>query len=110
MKIKLTKNQNIYFTSDSQYSHSNICKSTTEWTDISRCRNFNSISEMNDHIVDNINSIVGEDDILFHLGDWSFGGFDKISEFRNKLVCKNIHIITGNHDHIIHISFINKNG
>ena len=37
-------------------------------------------------------------DILFHLGDWSFGGFEKIQEFRNRLVCQNIHLITGNHD------------
>jgi calcineurin-like phosphoesterase family protein len=53
---------------------------------------------MNDMIVNNINHLVGEDDILFHLGDWSFGGFDNIQEFRDRLVCKNIHLILGNHD------------
>jgi calcineurin-like phosphoesterase family protein len=56
---------------------------------------------MNTTLVNNINSVVGQDDILFHLGDWSFGGFDKIEEFRNRITCKNIHIITGNHDHHI---------
>jgi calcineurin-like phosphoesterase family protein len=56
---------------------------------------------MNAHLVGNINEVVGQDDILFHLGDWSFGGFEQIEIFRNQIVCKNVHIITGNHDHHI---------
>jgi calcineurin-like phosphoesterase family protein len=56
---------------------------------------------MNDKIVESINSVVGENDTLFHLGDWSFGGFDNIEEFRNRINCKNIHLILGNHDHHI---------
>jgi calcineurin-like phosphoesterase family protein len=56
---------------------------------------------MNAHLVGNINEMVGQDDILFHLGDWSFGGFEQIELFRNQIVCKNVHIITGNHDHHI---------
>ena len=56
---------------------------------------------MNAHLVGNINEVVGQDDILFHLGDWSFGGFEQIQEFRDSIVCKNVHIITGNHDHHI---------
>mgnify|MGYP000264999736 FL=1 len=56
---------------------------------------------MNSVLVDNINSMVGENDVLFHLGDFSFGGFDKIGEFRSRIVCKNIHLILGNHDHHI---------
>ena len=31
-----------------------------------------------------------EDDFLIHLGDWSFGGFDSIKEFRSRINCKNI--------------------
>jgi calcineurin-like phosphoesterase family protein len=56
---------------------------------------------MNAHLVGNINELVGQDDILFHLGDWSFGGFEQIELFRNQIVCSNVHIITGNHDHHI---------
>jgi calcineurin-like phosphoesterase family protein len=56
---------------------------------------------MNIDLQDNINMLVMEDDILIHLGDWSFGGFDSIVEFRNKLNCKNIHLFLGNHDHHI---------
>jgi calcineurin-like phosphoesterase family protein len=56
---------------------------------------------MNDALVNNINEVVGENDVLVHLGDWSFGGFEKISEFRNRIICKNIHLTYGNHDHHI---------
>lgn len=41
------------------------------------------------------------DDLLIHLGDWSFSGFDSIREFYNRLTCKNIILILGNHDHHI---------
>jgi calcineurin-like phosphoesterase family protein len=64
-------------------------------------REFKSLERMNSTLVDNINEYVAQDDILIHLGDWSFGGFEKIQEFRDKIVCKNIHLITGNHDHHI---------
>lgn len=56
---------------------------------------------MNTTIVNNINKNVMQDDILICLGDWSFGGFESIKEFRDRIVCKNIHLILGNHDHHI---------
>ena len=102
MKIVLEKNQNLFFTSDTHYSHSNICSSTTNWVGAENLtRKFSSLDLMNDCLVENINLTVGENDILIHLGDWSFGGFDKISEFRNRIKCKNIHLTYGNHDHHI---------
>jgi calcineurin-like phosphoesterase family protein len=54
---------------------------------------------MNSVIVNNINEVVGQDDVLIHFGDWSFGGFEKIEEFRNRLIVQEIHLIFGNHDH-----------
>jgi calcineurin-like phosphoesterase family protein len=108
MKIVLEKGQSLFFTSDTHYNHSNICRATTKWTDAdSVTRDFKSLDLMNDTIVNNINERVGENDILIHLGDWSFGGFEMIEEFRSRIVCKNIHLILGNHDH--HIDR-NKNG
>ena len=101
MKITLNKGQKLWFTSDTHYNHSNICSSTTQWTDPITCRDFKSLEYMNTTLVDNINKKVGQDDILFHLGDWSFGGFEYIELFRNQIVCRNIHLITGNHDHHI---------
>jgi calcineurin-like phosphoesterase family protein len=101
MKIILNKGQKLWFTSDTHYNHANICSTTTKWIDPVTCREFKSLEHMNAHLVGNINEMVGQDDILFHLGDWSFGGFESIEEFRNQIVCKNVHIITGNHDHHI---------
>ena len=95
----------VWITSDTHFGHKNICRGVTNWRlpdgsiPISQTRDFSTIERMNQTIVDNINSIVMQDDILIHLGDWSFGGFENIREFWNRLVCKNIHLILGNHDH-----------
>ena len=101
MKIVLNKGQKLWFTSDTHYNHANICSSTTKWKDPVTIREFKTLEHMNSHLAGNINEVVGQDDILFHLGDWSFGGFESIGHFRNQIVCQNVHIITGNHDHHI---------
>jgi calcineurin-like phosphoesterase family protein len=88
---------NIWFTSDTHFGHTNIAgPKVSSWKD--GYRNFNSVQEMNDALVGNINNVVGEDDILYHLGDWSFGGVHNIYYFRKSLICKKIHLILGNHD------------
>ena len=97
----------VWVTSDTHYNHANICRGTTSWRKpdgsipIKETRDFKNLDLMNDTIVNNINSIVKEDDILIHLGDWSFGGFESIQKFRDRVICKNIHLIFGNHDHHI---------
>jgi calcineurin-like phosphoesterase family protein len=102
MKINLSPGQNLYFTSDTHYGHSNICSATTKWENPEgNVRQFSSLEEMNSTIINNINSVIKPSDILFHLGDWSFGGFEQIQIFRDSIFCKNVHIITGNHDHHI---------
>ena len=73
MKITLEKSQRLFFTSDTHYNHANICSATTKWTDPTTIREFKSLERMNAILVDNINEVVGQDDILIHLGDWSFG-------------------------------------
>ena len=107
MKIVLDKEQKLWFTSDTHYNHTNICRGVTNWRradgtiPVDQTRDFPNLSKMNSTIVDNINSLVGQDDILIHLGDWSFGGFESIKEFRDRVMCRNIHLILGNHDHHI---------
>lgn len=92
---------NIWFTSDTHFGHTNIAgPKISRWS--SGYRDFNSVHEMNMAIVQGINKYVKEDDILYHLGDWSFGGVHNIFQFRNLIICKNIHLILGNHDqHIV---------
>jgi calcineurin-like phosphoesterase family protein len=108
IKIELSSSsQNIWITSDTHYGHKNICRGVTDWRlndgsiPIDQTRDFESIDSMNASIVNNINEFVNQDDILFHLGDWSFGGFENIRNFWDRIVCKNIHLILGNHDHNI---------
>jgi hypothetical protein len=101
MKIVLEKNQNIFFSSDSHFNHSNICRATSNWGGGRGTRDFHSLGEMNDAIVSGINSVVGADDYLVHMGDWSFGGFESIIEFRKRIACKNVILFLGNHDHHI---------
>jgi calcineurin-like phosphoesterase family protein len=64
-------------------------------------RRFDTTAEMSRHMVEQINKYVGEDDILFHLGDWSFSGIENIWNFRKQLKVKTIHLLLGNHDHHI---------
>ena len=91
---------NIYFTSDTHFGHKNIAsKNDSNWKE--GWRHYNSLHEMNKDIIDNINKVVKPDDTLYHLGDWSFGGIDNIWKFRSKILCQNIHLILGNHDHHI---------
>lgn len=92
---------NIYFTSDPHYGHTNIVKGISNWSDISGCRDFETLEAHNSTIVDSINSIVKAGDTLYCLGDWAFGGSHNIGTFRDRLNCRTIHLILGNHDHHI---------
>lgn len=88
-----------WFTSDTHYNHANIVRGTTKWEgSLDRCRDFKTLQDHNDSLVHIFNSLIGPDDTLYHMGDWSFGGKDAIREFRGRLHCKNIHLIFGNHD------------
>lgn len=93
VKIKYSKEESkkIFFTSDTHFYHNNIirfCK-----------RPFESVDEMNETLINNWNSVVPPDGIVFHLGDFCFAGSDKMKELVSKLNGKII-LIKGNHDHI----------
>lgn len=81
-------NDNIWFTSDTHFGHANIIKYCN--------RPFSSVEEMNKTIIDNWNSVVGKDDIVWHLGDFSLGNKNNI-ELVKQLNGK-INIVLGNHD------------
>jgi calcineurin-like phosphoesterase family protein len=58
-----------------------------------------SVEWMNTTIIDNINEVVGVDDLLWHLGDFCMGKFAEAKKFRDRIHCKTINNIWGNHDH-----------
>jgi calcineurin-like phosphoesterase family protein len=105
MKINVGQ-KNVFFMSDSHYHHRSLVRGTSNWEDKSPCRNFDTLSEHDSTLVENINSTVGIDAILFCLGDWSFGNISnerdsKAREFRDAINCREVHLALGNHDQII---------
>ena len=91
----------IWFTSDTHYGHKNIVRGVSNWSNKSGCRDFDTIEQMNDAMVESINACVKADDTLYHLGDVAMGLFENVAEFLQRLHCQNIHLILGNHDHHI---------
>jgi calcineurin-like phosphoesterase family protein len=104
---KLLTTGKVYITSDTHFGHKNIVRGVTNWRTqdgeipVESTRDFQTIEQMNQRLIDGINHFVGQDDTLIMLGDVSFGGFDNIGIFLERLVCHNIHLILGNHDHHI---------
>lgn len=50
---------------------------------------------MDEVLIRNINELVQPNDVLYHLGDFSFGA---VVPYREQINCKNVHLIYGNHD------------
>lgn len=82
----------IYFTSDLHLNHMNILRYESE------SRPFNTIEEMNQAIIDNINKIVKAWDTLFILGDIFMGPKEKAYGWLEQIKCRNVTIVLGNHD------------
>ena len=53
---------------------------------------------MTDHVIENINRHVKYDDILINLGDFVFKNHQYIPKMRERIICRQIHHIIGNHD------------
>lgn len=87
----------IYFSSDFHFGHTNIAgPKVSNWKD--GYRDFDSIHEMNKTITQTLNKYVKEDDILYFLGDFCFGGHQNTPAYRHSIICQNIHLCRGNHD------------
>lgn len=85
---------NIWFTSDNHFYHKNIqkfCPTT---------RMGSSVQEMNELLIRNHNSVVGQSDTVYFLGDFSFGTTDETFNVLQRLNGKK-HLIFGNHDKVI---------
>lgn len=101
---KILTTGKVWITSDLHFGHKNICRGVTNWRTqdgeipIDSTRDFQTVEQMNVRLIDGINNVVGQDDTLIMLGDVSFGGFDNIGIFLERLICHNIHLILGNHD------------
>ena len=101
--MDLTKYNKIWWSADIHHFHKNLCYGETAWPDKENdCRKFATTKEMSRHIIDQLNKYIGQDDLFFFLGDWSFGGIENVWNLRKQLIVKDIIFIPGNHDqHII---------
>lgn len=88
-KWRWENGEKVFFTSDTHFYHDGIRKFCD--------RPFSSVEEMNETMIKNWNNKVGKDGVVFHLGDFMFGGADKWNEVVPQLNGK-IHLIVGNHD------------
>ncbi len=88
MRIKI-QDQNIFFASDMHFGHANVINHDG--------RPFNDVEEMNERLIENWNHKVSKTDMVFYLGDLSFGKFEFTKNIVDQLNGK-IHFILGNHD------------
>ena len=93
--LKVEDTNKLYFCSDTHYSHFNICKYCH--------RPFDSRQQMNNALIANWNSVVPEDGIVFHCGDFMLPhktGDIEYKKIWDKLNFKTLILCRGNHDRI----------
>lgn len=98
----MSNEQRYWFTSDLHLSHKKV---------IEYCnRPFASVEEMNEAIINNINSVVHPRDILFMIGDITFerNQHDAINQLK-RIKCHK-HLLRGNHDDHIQDSVFKRAG
>ena len=79
----------VFFTSDTHFYHANVIS----YND----RPFDSVEQMNQTLINNWNRMVRKSDVIFHLGDFAFGGKKHWNSILDQLNGK-IYLVLGNHD------------
>lgn len=91
MQIYKFNNQKVFFASDFHLSHLR----DFVWN----ARGFGSVKEHADTIIEALNQKVGENDVLFYLGDFALNSNpEEAKSYFRRIKCKNIHYIWGNHE------------
>jgi len=91
----------LYFIADTHFGHYNIIRYEN--------RPFCSIERMDKFMIDKWNSVVDDDDIVFHLGDFSLCNTKRSFYIFNRL--KGIkYLIRGNHDAYSRTKFVERMG
>lgn len=79
----------VWFTSDTHFGHANIIKYCN--------RPFRDVREMDEEIIRRWNETVPADGVVFHLGDFGYGGSKEWADILRRLNGR-IYLILGNHD------------
>ena len=109
----MSKNNNIagqpdiWFTSDLHLGHKNIVRGLSRWKE--GYRDFDTLEEYNQTIIDNVNNVVKQGDVLYSLGDFSMGNDYDMVDYRKAINVRTIHHILGNHDKALRKNKVLKN-
>lgn len=82
---------NRWFISDTHFGHANIIK----YCD----RPFKDFEQMDEALIENWNNVVGEEDVIYHMGDVAMGKWERWEGIFNRLNGYKI-LVVGNHDRI----------
>lgn len=82
-----------FFTSDTHFGHTNIIRHCS--------RPFRSADDMDSYLIRTWNNVVGHDDTVYHLGDFSTLPDHRIAHILSQLNGRK-HLIRGNHDKRTH--------
>jgi calcineurin-like phosphoesterase family protein len=96
MNIITNPTKNIFFVSDTHFSHSNFLNFTDSTEN--KIRPFANADEMDDYMITNWNSVIKPNDRVYHLGDVGFNS-TKNNEIL-KILNGDKRLILGNHDTI----------
>ena len=86
----------IFVTADTHFGHDDALRIFA--------RPFATADAMDDALIAGINEVVGAKDILVHIGDftgpreWSAVEFRRVAALRDRIACKRIVLVRGNHD------------
>lgn len=85
----MKQEKQIWFTSDTHFGHANIIRFSK--------RPFRDVQQMDAMLIKNWNSVVGYQDDVYHLGDFSLTSAERSLRILEQLN-GNIHLIKGNHE------------
>lgn len=85
---------NVFITSDLHFGHKNILKYNTD------TRPWASVQEMNESLIEHWNSNIKEQDVVYHLGDFSFLNKEQTQAILSRLNGKVVWV-RGNHDQVL---------
>ena len=78
----------LYVTGDTHFHHSRMA---------THYRPYESVEQMNEQMVEAWNDLIRPTDVVWHVGDFSFGSAEKVKEVYARLHGEK-HLIVGNHD------------
>lgn len=103
---------NTWFTADTHLGHANIIKFCARpflsAEEAERVRKDprggwrvspETVERHDKAILDAINAAVDPHDTLWVLGDFCWGKLDAAQAYRDRIACRNVHLVWGNHDH-----------